>query len=704
VSVRAEDNVTNIISGTVVDNSGAAYTVGSTGTNNYLQIDSGGQLTNITDAVIGNAATASGNSALVTGTNSSLFIPNTAIVAGSRLFVGNSGSRNSLTVSNGALVSAGSRIFNAGASGSSSNSVLVTGPGSVLQTYASVAQNFFVGRLGNGNNSMTVSNGGAAYGNPDTGFLCELIIGGDTGGKNLATVTGPGSIWKGNHTLQVGVGTGSNNRLVITNGGQVIFADKGLIGFDGTGVGVSNSVLVTGAGSLLQGGLDPDNNTLSLNVGHTTSGNTLTISNGGTVSNTYGYIGAFADANSVLVTGAGSSWQLLRDFAVGYGGPAGGARNSLTVSNGGAVTNGGEGFIGYHSGTNQALVTGAGSIWQSYSNLWLGFDPDLANNSLTISNGGAVYGTRILIGGLGSNNTVLVTGPSSILSASDQVDVGQYSTGNTLTIANGGLVEAGFIAMNYNNSLLNIGDGTAQAKASVLNVTTAFADDRLNFNAGTLSATADVPNFIGGPGSAYIQSGGAIFDSQSFTVTIPVALLEDGGSPGGGLTKTGTGTLTLSGANTYTGNTTVNGGTLVIQQPTLFVNSTISVTNGSVLDLAFAGSETNQIGALVLNGVHKAAGVYNNSTDPTYLHGAGSLLVTSSVATTPTNITYSVSGNVLTLAWPESYRGWYAQSNSVSLVSPSSWFDIPGSQTTTNLSITINPALPQVFYRMHLSQ
>jgi hypothetical protein len=29
-----------------------------------------------------------------------------------------------------------------------------------------------------------------------------------------------------------------------------------------------------------------------------------------------------------------------------------------------------------------------------------------------------------------------------------------------------------------------------------------------------------------------------------------------------------------------------------------------------------------------------------------------------------------------------------------------SWFDIPGSQNATNLPITVNPAQPDVFYRM----
>jgi len=40
------------------------------------------------------------------------------------------------------------------------------------------------------------------------------------------------------------------------------------------------------------------------------------------------------------------------------------------------------------------------------------------------------------------------------------------------------------------------------------------------------------------------------------------------------------------------------------------------------------------------------------------------------------------------------------QSNSVSLTSNSSWFNVPGSDTVTQQVIQINPAQPQVFYRM----
>lgn len=76
------------------------------------------------------------------------------------------------------------------------------------------------------------------------------------------------------------------------------------------------------------------------------------------------------------------------------------------------------------------------------------------------------------------------------------------------------------------------------------------------------------------------------------------------------------------------------------------------------------------------------------------------LTIIGGTATTPTNITYSVSGDTLGLSWPESHRGWYAQSNTVSVADPNAWYDIVGSETVTNLDLTINPALPQVYYRL----
>ncbi|HXI71765.1 MAG TPA: LamG-like jellyroll fold domain-containing protein [Verrucomicrobiae bacterium] len=83
--------------------------------------------------------------------------------------------------------------------------------------------------------------------------------------------------------------------------------------------------------------------------------------------------------------------------------------------------------------------------------------------------------------------------------------------------------------------------------------------------------------------------------------------------------------------------------------------------------------------------------------------GSGSITVLTGPAATasyPTNITTTVSGGVLTLAWPATHLGWYAQSNSVSLANTNFWFDIAGSQSVTNLNITLNPGLTNVFYRL----
>jgi hypothetical protein len=70
------------------------------------------------------------------------------------------------------------------------------------------------------------------------------------------------------------------------------------------------------------------------------------------------------------------------------------------------------------------------------------------------------------------------------------------------------------------------------------------------------------------------------------------------------------------------------------------------------------------------------------------------------VADTPTDLSFSVNGLSLALAWPGSHLGWRAQSNSVDLASPSSWFDIPGSEAVTNLNLPVSPAMPAVFYRL----
>jgi len=67
----------------------------------------------------------------------------------------------------------------------------------------------------------------------------------------------------------------------------------------------------------------------------------------------------------------------------------------------------------------------------------------------------------------------------------------------------------------------------------------------------------------------------------------------------------------------------------------------------------------------------------------------------------PTNILYSVHGGQLTLSWPGAgYTGWSLQSNSVGVAASNSWFTIPGSASTNQITVPLGTGLTNVFYRM----
>ena len=79
-----------------------------------------------------------------------------------------------------------------------------------------------------------------------------------------------------------------------------------------------------------------------------------------------------------------------------------------------------------------------------------------------------------------------------------------------------------------------------------------------------------------------VKSGGALINSNTFTAIILQPLLHHsslGTTADGGLTKSGSGTLVLSSADTYTGTTTVTSGSLVINGA---VASTLVVVTGSL--------------------------------------------------------------------------------------------------------------------------
>ncbi|MCX6872846.1 MAG: autotransporter-associated beta strand repeat-containing protein [Verrucomicrobia bacterium] len=90
------------------------------------------------------------------------------------------------------------------------------------------------------------------------------------------------------------------------------------------------------------------------------------------------------------------------------------------------------------------------------------------------------------------------------------------------------------------------------------------------------------------------------------------------------LTKSGTGTWTLSGTNTYTGPTTVTKGTLQLTNARGLGDKTeVSVADGATLALNFKGEM--HISKLTLDGKLQPAGTFSAATAPKFIKGEGSL-------------------------------------------------------------------------------
>jgi autotransporter-associated beta strand protein len=92
------------------------------------------------------------------------------------------------------------------------------------------------------------------------------------------------------------------------------------------------------------------------------------------------------------------------------------------------------------------------------------------------------------------------------------------------------------------------------------------------------------------------------------------------------ITKTGTGTWTLSGTNSYTGPTTIANGTLFLANARSLGDRTdVSISEGAILGLNFKG--LIHVRKLSLGGKPQPAGAYSAANAPVFLKGSGVLSV-----------------------------------------------------------------------------
>ena len=295
-----------------------------------------------------------------------------------------------------------------------------------------------------------------------------------------------------------------------------------------------------------------------------------------------------------------------------------------------------------------------------------------ANFPATSFSGGSLSATNLTVQGFSSNNGDYAANPTltldSAITLSGDASVGRANlaiTGGTLSASR--IVSApasadwGRVAISGGTVTATNGvDGSANTAATFqleLNSGTletpsirvanrdfsapgpdSINDAHLIFNGGTVKAIGpDNANFItlyGDGGNAsnpsqatYVQSGGAIIDTNGRNIGIPVKLLASGGS--GGLTKNGAGTLTLSASNTYNGPTTVNAGTLRLGNGTSNTNlantADLILAAGAALHLDYSGTDT--IDELTVGGIARSPGVYS-AANTTFITGPGTLTVT----------------------------------------------------------------------------
>ena len=178
---------------------------------------------------------------------------------------------------------------------------------------------------------------------------------------------------------------------------------------------------------------------------------------------------------------------------------------------------------------------------------------------MTLGSGGFFIGNNP--GGVGTANfsggTFTGTTGATVVAVRNQGTISVSGSAN-VTLAT---LQMGLAAAAPNTtSTVNLDGGRLTVDQVIRDTGTAS----FSFNGGTLAARGNTSAFMTGLSRAEVRSGGAVIDTGTFAITIGQNLLSSTSSPGGGLTKLGAGTLTLSGSSSYTGGTVVSAGTLSI--------------------------------------------------------------------------------------------------------------------------------------------
>jgi len=247
-------------------------------------------------------------------------------------------------------------------------------------------------------------------------------------------------------------------------------------------------------------------------------------------------------------------------------------------------------------------------------------DDQLSSGTLRLNGGtlaitGATTIDNTVVLAFASTSTINTSANATLSGALSGVATLTKTGASTLTLAGSSSGHGG--AVNVSAGGLTLSGGSALGDTSALTLAagttlTVAGTETIGSLAGAGSTTLNAALAAGGDNTSTTYSGVL---SGSF-----------------GLAKTGTGTLTLTGGNTYSGDTNVTAGTLALNQVGGTLSDTTAVTVASGATLALGASDTvgqlSGAGTVALGGYELAVGATGqSSTFSGSVTGSGSLVL-----------------------------------------------------------------------------